>query len=102
MRLLLWQAQQDRATELIIGLPVANETGTPIRYKVDGAWVEFASPPADFRVGLASELVRLAALSVNDRYPKEGILDLLAFTGPLKWSILIPKSGGEILLRRLR
>jgi hypothetical protein len=101
LSLLLWQAQQDRATELVIGVPASAQSGTPIRYRVQGTWFNFSPPPAQLHAALIAELSRVAGFSQNDRYPKMGVVNLPSFTGPLKWNLLINQPGGECSLRSL-
>ena len=50
--LVLLQAQQDHATELV----VAPATMTaPIGYKVEGTWYDMSPPPADMLPGIVAE-----------------------------------------------
>ncbi len=84
VRLVLFQAQQDRATELVIA-PASGET-TPIKYKVDDKWYDMAPPPADILPRTMAELERLANLAEG---AKEGVIDL-AFSGVrLKWNLTL-------------
>jgi len=101
VHLLLWQAQQDRATELVIGVPSSAATGIPIRYKVEGAWYNVSPPPSHIHPAVIAELSREAGLSQGEQYPKEGLLNLPSFTGPVKWGLVIHQPGGECSLRAL-
>jgi hypothetical protein len=44
-RLVLFQAQQDNAQELVVASSAVG--GSPIRYKVGGAWHDFSPPPSE-------------------------------------------------------
>jgi hypothetical protein len=70
--LVLFQAQQDHATELTI----TSESRAPsgIRYKVDDVWYDMSPPPAHILPEVIAELGRLAAFSRRP-FPKEGIID---------------------------
>jgi type II secretory ATPase GspE/PulE/Tfp pilus assembly ATPase PilB-like protein len=72
-RLMLFQAQQDHATELVIG---PSRDGKPlIRYKVAGAWHDWQSPGADLVPAIIAELGSLAAFTTRP-FPKEGLIDV--------------------------
>ena len=71
--LVLFQAQQDHATELTIGLA---SSGRPaIRYKVGGTWYDMSPPPAHIMPGVVAELERLADFA-NQPYAKQGLIDV--------------------------
>ena len=59
IHLLLFQAQQDQATELVIGLASPSQ-GVSIRYKVENAWYEMSPFPVHIRPDVVAELVRMA------------------------------------------
>jgi type II secretory ATPase GspE/PulE/Tfp pilus assembly ATPase PilB-like protein len=91
--LVLFQAQQDRATELVI-VPT---TGGGIRYKVDGTWRDFSPPPAHILPGVVAELGRLAGLP-EDAFPQQGIIDM-AFSGVrLRWRLQMQSAEAECVL----
>jgi hypothetical protein len=99
IHLLLFQAQQDRATELVIG--VASDTGTPMRYKVEETWQDFSPFPAHIRPGVISELARMANLSAK-QIPGEGVLDAGLGNTRLKWLIKITGTEEECILTRIQ
>jgi hypothetical protein len=68
--LVLFQALEDRATELTIS-PTHCGAHSPIRYKVDGTWYEFSPPPDDIPPRVVAELARLSGLTEKP-FPKEG------------------------------
>ena len=65
--LVLFQAQQDRARELTIGLSSGSQP--PIRYKVGDAWYDMSPPPAHIMPNVIAELGRLAAFVRDSRIP---------------------------------
>jgi hypothetical protein len=97
--LVLFQAQQDHATELVIDPFVAG--GASIKYKVEGAWHAFSPPPSHILPGVAAELGRLAKLA-EGAFPKEGTIDV-AFSGTrLQWNIHVPSANGPCTLIPVR
>ena len=65
--LVLWQAQEDGATELVLGVPLPDGSGTPFRYKVDGSWYDMSPFPSHIRPDVVTELERMAGLSPDVR-----------------------------------
>jgi len=93
--LVLFQAQQDHATELTIGLA---STGRPaIRYKVGGTWHDWSPPPAHIMPDVAAELGRLAAFS-DTPFPKEGLIDVPFGGVRLRWSIRVTSADADCVL----
>jgi hypothetical protein len=93
--LVLFQAQSDRATELVIAPNVAE--GSPIRYKVGDAWYEMSPPPSHLLPGMVAELGRLAAF--RDRaFPKEGAIDLVFSGVRLRWKIRMASGKAACIL----
>ena len=99
IHLVLFQAQQDGATELVIGVDSA--AGTPIRYKVGGAWYEMSPFPSQVRPGVVSELARMANLPAG-HIPGEGVVDLSFGEVRLKWTVAIVSAEGECRLERVQ
>jgi len=98
IRLVLFQAQQDRASELVIG--IASPSGVPIKYKVEDTWHEMPPFPCNIRPGVVAELVRLASFRAG-QIPGEGVLDE-SFSGTgLRWVVAITSAEGECLLKRV-
>jgi type II secretory ATPase GspE/PulE/Tfp pilus assembly ATPase PilB-like protein len=73
IHLVLFQAQQDDATELVIGVTPTNGD-TPIRYKVGDAWYDMSPFPAHIRRDVVAELAQMAGLPLG-QFPSEGVLD---------------------------
>jgi type II secretory ATPase GspE/PulE/Tfp pilus assembly ATPase PilB-like protein len=91
--LVLFQAQQDRATELVIA-PASGDK-PPIKYKVDGTWYDMSPPPSHILPDVMIELGRLANLTKG---AKEGEI-CTAFSGVrLKWRINAASGEGGYVL----
>lgn len=95
IRLVLLQAWQDRATELVIAS--VSGRGTPIRYKVEGTWCTMSPFPAHIRPGVAAELGRMAKLPKGS-YPKEGIFTVVFENELMQWGIRINEAEGDCVL----
>ena len=92
---LLFQAQKDRATDLVVS-PTARDF-SPIRYKVGGTWYDVSPPPARILPGVVTELGRLAAFSKRP-FPKEGLIDM-PFSGlRLLWVIRMASPEADCIL----
>ncbi len=98
IRLILLQAQQDGATELIIG--IRSPGGVPIRYKVEGTWYEMSPFPSDIRADVVSELVRMAAFHAG-QIPGEGVLNESFGDVQLRWIVAMTSADGECMFRRV-
>lgn len=98
--LVLWQAQQDRATELVIDQPIPQQ-GVPIRYLVDDAWYDMTPFPEHIRVQVAQTIIRMAGCPEPARYPVEGAIDELVTPEVyLRWHAAIAVPDAPIRLRR--
>ena len=95
--LLLFQAQQDCATELVIG--PATRKGTPIMYKVEDAWHEMRPFPSRIRPAVVAELGRMAAFREGP-FPKEGPLSGVFGSEVLRWKVRITEAEGDCVLTR--
>jgi hypothetical protein len=93
--LLLFQAQQDCATELVIG--PATRKGTPIKYKVEDAWHEMGPFPSRIRPAVVAELARMAAFP-EGAFPKEGPLYGVLGSVVLQWKVRITDAEGDCVL----
>ena len=94
--LMLFQAQQDKATELVIA-PSARDRSPAIKYKVGEDWFALSPPPADVVSGIVKELATLACLS-QGVFPTQGTIDV-PFSGVrLKWVFHMPRAGTECVL----
>jgi hypothetical protein len=93
--LLLFQAQQDHATELTIA-PAIGERA-PIRYKVQGNWYDFSPPPEQILPEVVAALERLAAFA-HRPFPREGPIDV-AYSGVrLHWIIRMASPQSDCVL----
>lgn len=93
--LLLFGAQQDHATELVVA-PAASDR-SPIRYKVEDTWYDWSPPPAHILLAVVAELGRLAAFTRRP-FPKEGLINV-AYSGVrLRWFIRMASADGDIIL----
>ena len=96
--LLLFQADQDHATELKI--PPASGPPTPIRYKVRDHWYDLSPPPEHILPGVVSVLGELAGL--NDKpFPREGLIDVPFGGRHLRWAIRMESADAECVLTKV-
>ena len=93
--LLLFQAQQDRATELAVA-PMSGEMPA-IRYKVGNTWHDLSPPPSHILPGVVAELGRLASFTRRP-FPKEGLIDVLYSGVRLLWVIRVASAQAECFL----
>src|SRR6266850_6009527 len=82
--LVLFQAWQDNATELVVGSSAG--LGAQIRYRVEGSLYEMSPPPAHIIPEVIAELGRLAGLA-DAAFPKQGTIDVALSAGHSKWKI---------------
>jgi len=99
IHLLLAQAQQDQATEMVIG--TVSPAGTPIRYKVEDVWCDLPPFPEHIRPEVISELVRMARFPAG-QIPGEGILDESFSEMRLRWIVAMTSADGECMLTRVQ
>jgi len=95
--LVLFQADQDRATDLTI--PAAGSTA-PIRYKVRGDWYDLSPPPQHILPGVVAVLSELAGLS-DKPFPREGLIDVPYGGRHLRWIISIVSPDADCVLTRV-
>jgi hypothetical protein len=94
-KLILFQSQQDHATELVVRSRPG--TGAPIRYKVSETWNDWKSPGPELAPAIIEEIGRLAALTKRP-CPKEGLIDV-PFSGVrLLWVVRIATTDGDCIL----
>jgi hypothetical protein len=93
--LVLFQAHQDRATELVIA--PADGGGTTIRYKVNDTWYDMSPFPSHIRPGVVNELERMAHL-LDGPFPKEGVIAVAVARMQLKWTVRITGSDADCVL----
>ena len=97
--LVLFQAQQDRASELV--LASSESEGAPIKYKVGDTWYDMSPPPLHILRGVWMILERLAGFA-DGTFPKKGTIDV-EFSGVrLEWRIEMAGPGTACVLTPLR
>jgi len=94
-RLVLFQAQQDHATELTIAPAIGARP--PIRYKVGDTWYDLSPPPAHILPDVNAELARLAAFTKRP-FPKEGIIEAPFRSLRLRWVIRMKSADADCIL----
>ena len=93
--LVLFQAQQDHATELAIAPAISGRP--PIRYKVGDNWHDMSPPPAHILPGVVAELGRLAAFAQRP-FPKEGLVDVPYAGVRLRWILRMTSTDADCIL----
>ena len=97
--LVLFQAWQDNATELVVGSSPG--LGAHIKYRVAGSLYEMSPPPAHIIPDVIAELGRLAGLP-DGAFPKDGTIDMKLSTGHAKWKIQVASADAECILTAIR
>ncbi len=100
INLILMQAEQDRATEMVIGVTPKESEGTPIRYKVEGCWHEISPFPSYIRTHVISELGRMAGFR-EGQFPQHGVLFVPLQKKTLAWGILLESPAAECVLTKI-
>ena len=100
IHLLLFQAQRDGATELVIG-GASRRNDTPMRIKVRGAWRDLPPFPSGMRSSVIAELLQIAGHSA-ERFPYEGMLDVPFGGSRLTWTISMATAEAECKLVRVQ
>lgn len=100
INVILFQAKQDRATELVIGI-ARPSGGTPIRYKVENVWHDLGPFPSHIRPDVISELFQMAKMPAG-QFPNEGILDVTFGDVRLKWTVRMTSADSECMLVRIQ
>ena|SRR5450631_190095 len=100
IHMVLLQAQQDQATELVIGI-ASSTGGTPIRYKVEDTWYDMSPFPSHVRPDVISELVRMAKFHAG-QIPGGGVLDESCDDIRLRWIVGMTSADGECMLMRVQ
>jgi len=93
--LVLFQAQQDHATELAIAPTISGRP--PIRYKVEGTWYDMSPPPSYILPEVVAELSRLAAFAKRP-FPKEGLIDVPYGGVRLRWVLRMTSADADCIL----
>ncbi len=95
IRLMLMQAHEHRATEVVIASAVAPES--TIVERVGGATYHVSALPAEFRSRILSELSDMAGLPAGP-FPKESEILVRLETTELRWKVRMNNPDGEVVL----
>jgi hypothetical protein len=98
IHLVLLQAQQDYATELVIGA-TPESGGTLIRYKVEETWYDISTFPSSIRPDVIAELARMAKFPIG-QFPNEGILNVTFRGVRLRWIVMVTSADEDCRLVR--
>jgi len=99
--LVLWQAQQDRADEVLIGQAIPNQ-GVPIRYLVAGSWYDIEPFPEHLRGQVVQTAIEMSERASSIPYPWQGAIDLhVSEDIQLCWSVQLPAPDADLLFRPL-
>ena len=91
----LFQAQQDHATELVVRS--CPRTGAAIRYKVAETWHDWNSPGPQFAPAIIGAIGRLADFTRRP-CPKEGLIDVPYSGVRLLWVARMASANGDCTL----
>jgi hypothetical protein len=102
LRVVLFKAQDEQATEIVIGVPSASGD-LPIRYKVADGWYDIGICPfpSGIREELLAKLVDMAHLP-DGPFPKQGVLDITVGVVRLHWIVSLASAGGLCTLVRVK
>ena len=93
--LLLFQAQQDHATELTI--PAPGGEPAPIRYKVRDQWYDLSPPPENILPSVVATLAEMAGLT-DKPFPREGLIDVPFGGRHLRYALRMASADAECVL----
>lgn len=99
IHVLLFQANQDDATELVIAKTLPDGE-TPIRYKVKENWHELSPFPSHIRSAVISELAWMAKFAIGQR-TGQGTFDLYYSRSRVQWIVKIKGANAECRLIRV-
>ena len=94
-KLILFEAQQDHATELVVRR--CPGTGAAVRCKVAGNWHDWKSPGPELAPAIIEEIGRLAAFTKRP-CPKEGLIDVPYSGVRLLWVVRMASADGDCIL----
>jgi hypothetical protein len=98
--LVLWQAQQDCATELVIDESIGGK-GVPIRYLVSGTWYEMTPFPQHIREQVVQTVLAMAGTRGPAQFPWHAEIDIRVSPSlHLRWSVQMPSEGSSLRFRR--
>lgn len=90
IRLLLSQAFDDQATELVIGGDAdAARNSVPIRYRVAGVWYDMHPFPQEIRQRVLDRLWQMAGLAAEGGFPKHGAFTIPVAGRSAEWRVQI-------------
>jgi hypothetical protein len=95
VRLMLMQAHEHHATQLVIGSAVVPES--TITEKIGSAFYHVSALPSDFRTSVVEEVARMAALP-NGVFPREGQILIRLETTQLRWRVRQSSADADIVL----
>lgn len=97
--LVLSQAHQDRATELVIA--TAGGAGASIKFKIDGTWHDMSPVPSHIRSGVVTQFERMAQMP-EGLFPKEGIIVVTVEGAQLKWRVRITSADTDCVITAIQ
>ena len=94
-KLILFQAQQDHASELVVRS--CPGSGAAVRYKVAETWHDWTSPGPELVPAIICEIGKLAAFTKRP-CPKEGLIDMPYSGVRLLWAVKVASADGDCIL----
>ena len=94
-KLILFQAQQDHATELVVRSSPGS--GAAVRYKLADAWHDWTSPPPELAPAIIDAIGKLATFTKRP-CPKEGLIDVQYSGLRLLWVVRMASPDGDCIL----
>jgi len=99
IHLLLGQAFDDQATELVLGGDAdADGNSVPIRYKVGGVWYDMNPFPESVRQNLVDRLWQMAGLSADGGYPRQAVFEAGLSGRQVEWRLEMKSIDGAMVL----
>ena len=100
--LMLYQAQGDHATRVVVGESTSDWPPelVPIKYQVNGIWYDMLPFPRHYYPSVVSKLLAMACVPVDASSPKEGTFDETVEDFRLRWKLAISDSQGKRSARR--
>ncbi|MGA2557343.1 MAG: hypothetical protein ABSG04_13820 [Verrucomicrobiota bacterium] len=99
IHLLLAQAFDDQATELVLGGDAdADGISVPIRYKVGGVWHNMNPFPQSVRQHVVDRLWQMAGLSAEGGYPKQAVFEAGLSGRQVEWRLEMKSIDSAMVL----
>lgn len=99
--LVLWQAQEDQADDVVIGEPTSHQV--PIRYRVGGTWYEMTPFPEEIREAVHRVVAEMAGHRGPVQFPWHGKIDLDVTPNlRLSWSVELQAEAGRLHFSKSR